>query len=390
VSPAHTNGDGCGQLGEAPLSGVRVVECASYVSGPMAAQVLADLGAEVIKVEPPRGDPLRTFGLRHRGLSAMWVNINRGKKSVVIDLKADGGANRLRELLITAHVFIQNWRPGVADSLGLGDEALAALNPGLVRVAITGFGTTGPSAAKPVFDILLQAASGLAASEGSDARPTAMRSIIADKTTAVFAANAVLAALVRRATTGRGSRIDLAMLDVLAYFDFPDLGQDRTFLDVDAPNELARGRSGLLETSDGFIAVSPVSGQQIGAAVTAVGHPEWKAELKRVGDPTELTNVLYDLLESETRTRPTAHWVDVFHRNDVPAAAVLTIDEHLADEQVRNNELYWSSPSPAGEVRQVRFPLRLDGLLLDRPGVAPGLGEHSDEVLAAAVAGVDG
>jgi crotonobetainyl-CoA:carnitine CoA-transferase CaiB-like acyl-CoA transferase len=171
------------------------------------------------------------------------------------------------------------------------------------------------------------------------------------------------------------------MLDVLAYFDFPDLGQDRTFLDADAPHELRRGRSGLLETSDGFLAVSPVSGRQIGAAVTAVGHPEWKDDLKQIRHPTELTDALYDRLETVTRLQPTAHWLEVFAQHDVPAAAVMTLDEHLDDEQVLVNAIYSNGGSPVGPVRQVRYPARVDGHLLRPAGDAPDLGQHTTEVV---------
>ncbi len=370
------------ELPVAMLSGVRVVEVASYVSGPLATQVLSDLGAEVVKVEPPAGDPMRNFGLRVDGLSAMWVNVNRGKKGVVVNLKDPDGMGQFRQLLATADIFVQNWRPGVAESLGLGDGDLAELNPRLIRVSITGFGATGPSKSRPVFDVLLQAASGLAASEGADGQPSSVRSLIADKTTALFAANACLAALARRNQTGLGCRIEMAMLDVLAYFDFPDLGQDRTFLGEGLQQDLRRGRSPLLRTSDGYVAVSPVSGSQIGAAVTAVGHPEWKNDLKKIDNPTELTNILYDRLEAETQHRPTAEWVAIFEAHDVPAAPVMTIDQHLVDEQVLVNQLYSEGSSPVGPVRQVRYPIRIDGQLLQPPGPAPDLGEHTDEVFA--------
>jgi len=385
VTSADISGNGSIDGGTRLLDGVRVLEVASYVSGPFATQILNDLGAEVIKVEPPTGDPMRTFGLRHQGLSALWVNVNRGKRSMVLDLKQATDMQRFHELVRSADVFVQNWRPGVAESLALGDEVLEALNPRLIRVAITGFGPTGPARSRPVFDVLLQAEAGLARAEGGAGPPIPVRSLIADKTTALFAANACLAALVQRQQTGRGCRIELAMLDVLAYYDFPDLAQDRTFLDADAHQDLQRGRPGLLQTSDGYVAVSPVSGQQIGAAVTAVGHPEWKHDLKPIRNPTELTNALYDRLESVTRHDTTAHWLELFQRHDVPAAAVMTMDEHFADEQVLINELYSQSTSPAGPVRQVRYPARVDGAVLPPRGPAPSLDEHRAQLPEAAI-----
>jgi crotonobetainyl-CoA:carnitine CoA-transferase CaiB-like acyl-CoA transferase len=343
---------------------VRVVEAASYVSGPFTGLMLAHLGAEVVKVEPPKGDPFRNFGLRHHGVSAMWVNINHGKTITVVDLKTAEGHELMLGLLRGADVFIENWRPGVAASLGYGDDVLDRVNPGLIHLAITGFGETGPKAGEPVFDMLLQASSGLAALESSDERPTPVRSFIADKATAAFAAQSVLAALFERTQTGRGRRIDVAMLDVMAYFNFPDLCQDRTFLPPARRVDIPRGRSGILRTKDGYVGVSPVSGRQIAAAVTAAGHPEWKDELKVITNPTTLTNELYDRLETVTPSRTTEEWLEIFRDNDVPATAALTADQHFEDPQTIHNALYSQVDTPLGPVRRVRYPSRLDRRLL--------------------------
>jgi crotonobetainyl-CoA:carnitine CoA-transferase CaiB-like acyl-CoA transferase len=345
----------------APLQGIHVVEAAGYVAGPFATFMLAQLGAEVVKVEPPGGDPLRRFGVTRESVSAMWVNLNQGKRLVTLDLKSEEGHRRMLDLLDEADVFVQNWRPGVAASLGLDAGVLSERNPSLITLAISGFGDTGPKASTPVFDVLLQAASGLAVSESTPDGPRALRSLIADKTTAGFAVQAVLAALVSRAASGRGTNIDLAMLDVMAYFDFPDLCQDRTFLSPDAQITLEKGRTGLLETSDGYVAVAPTSGRHIASALAAVGHPEWKEELKRTNSPTALNNLLFDRLETITRTGSTDEWVQSFLDHDVPAAAVISIDQHLADPQTVNNHLYEEVDSPVGPLRRVRHPAQMGG-----------------------------
>jgi crotonobetainyl-CoA:carnitine CoA-transferase CaiB-like acyl-CoA transferase len=376
---------------ERPLSGVRVLEVGSYVSGPLAALMLVELGATAVKVEPPGGDPMRSFGLRHRGLSALWVNVNHEKRSVVINLKSDEGREQMLALAAESDIVILNWRPGVAEGLGLGDDVLAAANPGLIRIVISGFGETGPRARTPVFDILLQAMSGLAAMETASEHPTAVRSLIADKTSASFAVQAALAALYKRSRTGKGARIDLAMLDVMSYFDFPDLCQDRTFLEPDpgTPTDLARTRSALLQTQDGYVAISPVSGRQIGNTCTAVGHSEWKDELKQIHNPTELMNALYERVEAITKTDTTSHWLAAFADHDVPAAPVLSADEHFVDPQVVHNHLYSTTASPVGPVRRVRYPAIYNGQALVGRASAPQLGEHTAELLPSLAAPAD-
>lgn len=358
---------------DAPLTGVRVVETAGYVSGPFAGMMLADLGAEVVKVEPPRGEPARRFGLRYRGVSALGLNVNHGKDCVELDLKSDGGRARLRDLLAAADVFLQNWRPGVAESLGFGADEVCAAHPRLVYATVSGFGPEGPRATAPVFDSLLQATSGIAAYEAIDGRPTIVRSYLADKTTATFAAQAVLAALLARERTGRGTRVEVSMLDVMGYFDFPDVGQDRTFLGPGAEVDLAPGRTPLVRTSDGWIAVAPVRGAQLAAAVAAVGHPEWVENLKRAPNPTALTEELYRLLETVTRDLTTAECERRFVNADVPVAPVLTVDQHLADPQTVSNDLYVVVDGPVGPMRRVRHPARVDGerLPLSRTAAPP-------------------
>ena len=357
---------------DAPLAGIRVVEAASYVSVPFAGLALAQLGAEVVKVEPPGGDTFRRFGFRHEGMSAFWANVNQGKRSVFIDLKSEAGRAEIYELLDGADLFFQNWRPGVAATLGLDAATLSSKFPPLIHVAVTGYGDSGPKANRPVFDGLLQAASGMAAAEARNGPPAPTRGFVADKISALFVTQVALAALVARNTSGKGAHIDLAMLDVIGYFDFPDLCQDRTFLPPAPQIDLDGGRSGFLETADGYIAVSPVNGRQVSASLTAVGHPEWKAELKAAPDPTTFLNLLYDRLESVTRSELTARWDEVFLAHDVAAAVVQSIDEHFDDPQTVHNQLYEAVESPAGPMRRVRHPARIDGRFLPgRPTWSP-------------------
>src|SRR3954454_11884485 len=311
-----------------PLDGVRVIDLTNYVAGPLASMTLGDLGADVLKIEQPlKGDAMRTFGARRRGTSLSWVNVNRNKRSRRLDLKSADGRDALLELVEAADIFVCNWRAGVAESLGLGDSTLAETTPRLIRCYITGFGSTGPMARRPAFDGLLQATSALAAIQGGREAPALVRTIVADKTTAAVATQSVLAALYRRERTGEGTRIDLAMIDTMAWFLFSDTMKHRIFVDADegerpVPDD-SRQRSTIIATSDGHIVIAPVSGAQIGRACDALGHPEWKADLKAIADPNKPANPLLDLAESVTIGDTTSHWCEVFEQADVPAAPVL-------------------------------------------------------------------
>lgn len=364
-----------------PLEGIRVVEAAAFVTGPMAAMILGDLGADVIKVEPPRGDPYRRVGHKRNGTGITFFNLNRNKRSVVLDLKSEEGRDSVLELVAGADVFVCNWRPGVAADLGLADAVLADLNPRLVRLWVSGFGPDGPLGRRPAFDWLLQAQTGLAHAQGAGGRPEMVRTIVADKTTALMGAQAVLAALVARGSDGPGRAIELAMLDVMSYVNFPDLMNAYTFLAEEGETLPARRptRSPILATADGHIVVAPVSGAQIGAALDAIGRPEWKAELRATSTPEDLFDTMLDRIETVTRGGPTSEWLARFAAHDVPAAPVLDPDRHLADEQVVHNQLYREALHPTlGRHREVRYPAVFSGER--RPSSrrpVPMLGEHT-------------
>ena len=346
-----------------PLEGIRVVETATFVSGPYASLMLSDLGARVIKVEPPSGDPGWRFGLRHQGIGAMAHNVNRGKERRHLDLKTEPGREQLLELLAEADVFLHNWRPGVAERLGLGGTGLCERFPRLVYIAISGFGPDGPRSAGPVFDSLLQATSGLAEYEGQPGRPRLPRAYIADKAAACFAAQAVLAALLARASTGRGGHHEVSMLDAMAYFNFPDVLQHRTFLDYEPDLEFPPPP--VVATADGWLAVSPVRGSQLAATVEAFGHPEWVEELKAAPSPAAVIARLIELIEPETAKRTSRECEELLHAADVPVAPVHTLDEHLADPQTLHSRIYGTMQTPAGPARRVRYPLLVDGEPLD-------------------------
>jgi crotonobetainyl-CoA:carnitine CoA-transferase CaiB-like acyl-CoA transferase len=373
MSTTHASRAGSGERAagrSTPLAGVHVVEAGTYISAPFAAMVLAQLGARVTKIEPPNGDPGRRFGRRQDGLSVMWINVNHGKDTLVADLKTDHGRRLLADTVASADVFIQNWRPGVADRLGMDDARLRHANARLIHLAITGFGADGPYAATPSFDSLIQAVSGLADAEAFDL-PSPVRSYLADKVTAMAAVQAVLAALYERQRTGLGTYLEMSMLGVMAHFNFADLAQQHTFLDQADPVEgNPRRRSCCLRTSDGFIALAPVTWSQVMRTITTVGRPDWADDLRAL-PVADLPAELFDRLETQTPEHTTADWLARFSAADVPASPVPTFQAHFDDPQVRHSEAYEQIDTALGRVRRPRYPLLIDGSPLPAVASAP-------------------
>ena len=374
----------------APLDGIRVVESASFVSGPFVGQMLADLGAEVIKIEAPiDGDPFRNFGRPAGPYSAVFANCNRGKKSVGLDMKDPEARLQLLELIDTADVWITNWRPGVSERLGLADSVLAARNPRLVRLYISGFGDSGPEASLPAFDTIIQARSALSSAISHDGVPTLVPGFPVDKVTAAMATQSLLAALYARERRNCGERVDISMLAAAAYFNFVELFANRTF--VDEPSAEARNLQAIglrpLHAKDGWIVVAPVSGASIKALCVAVGHPEWLDGLKQQADQSRVASSLFSLLEPIVETRSVSDWLDLLQASDVPAARCLDIDDHLEDRQVTHQDLYriemWEG---VGAVRTVRYPASFNtARRLCAAGPAPTVGQDSSILLGSRV-----
>ncbi len=330
------------------------------MSGPYAGQMLADLGAEVIKVEnPPDGDPFRHFGRPAAPVSPIFANCNRGKSSVSPDLRDDGARAALLRLVASADVWLSNWRPGVAERLGLGDDVLAGANGRLIRVYVTGHGRTGPMVAAPVFDTIVQATSGLTHALSQGEIPAILPGFPVDKMTATMVVQAGLAALYARERTGTGDRVDVSMLAAAAYSNFVELFANRTFVEGQPDDPRNRHATGLrpLRTADGWLVMAPVSGTTIRRACEVVGHPEWVAEMRAAGSPEQLTTAMFDRLGSVLSSSSTDEWLELFAANDIPAARCLTMDEHLAHPQVEAEQIYrqveWDG---VGAVRVVRYP----------------------------------
>ncbi len=374
-----------------PLSGIKVVDLTSMVSGPVATLTLADQGAEVVKIEKPEGgDHSRKVAGRRGGFSASFLNNNRGKRSVALDLKRPEGVAALRRLAARADVLVQNFRPGVTDRLGLGWEALAAENPRLIYCSISGFGHEGPYAHKPVYDPLIQALSGLATVQaGNDLeRPRLVRTILPDKLTGLQAAQAITAALFARERTGRGQHIRLSMLDTVVAFLWSSDMTGHSFVGDEVPDTQAQSYVELIyRSADGYLAVSAYADRDWAGLCRAVGRPDWMEDprfatvaLREENKPARL-----ELTQSALETRPTAEWIARLEAEDVPCAPVLTRAEMIRHPQIAANGILREVDHPqAGRLRQTRPPASFSATPPEPGAPARRLGEDTAAVLAEA------
>ncbi len=379
-----------------PLDGVRVIDLTSMISGPLATMTLGDQGADVVKVEAPGGgDHTRAGANRRGGVSASFLHNNRNKRSVVLDLKTEAGRSALLRLAEPADVFVQNFRPGVADRIGVGEAAIRAVAPGIVYVSISGFGETGPYAGKPVYDPLVQAVSGLASVQaGSDReRPRLVRTILPDKLTGVVAAQAITAALLARARTGGGQHVRLSMLEaVIAFLWASDMGS-QTFVGDDLPQQEAASFADLIyDTADTPISVAVQSDREWAALARALDRPDWLEDprFRSVALRQLHIDERLALTQQALRQRSAAAWIAVLTEAGVPCAPVLTRTATLADPQVRANGIVVEAEHPAaGRVRQARPAARFSATPQSIRIGAPAYGAHTAEVLREAGLGAD-
>ena len=374
-----------------PLAGVRVLDLTSVVSGPLATMLLADQGAEVIKIEPLGGDITRRSrqSISASGeFSALFVSTNRGKRSLALDLKRPEAAKIMRKLIGRCDVLVQNFRPGTMERLGLGEPTLRELNPRLIYVSISGVGESGPYAKKRVYDPIIQSLSGFAdlQAEPKTRRPQMIRTIVADKTTAIFAAQAVTAALFARERTGEGQHIRLAMLDTMIAYLWPEAMTQYTVVGREATTADPTARPDLIfETADGYITVGTISDSEWQGFCAASGRPGLVEDPRfntpggRAVNATERILLMAEII----RERPTADWLQRLDANDVPSAPVLRRHEVIANEQVLARELITELDHPdIGLIRQPVPAARFDRTPARIQGPAPRIGEHSAAILA--------
>jgi crotonobetainyl-CoA:carnitine CoA-transferase CaiB-like acyl-CoA transferase len=369
-----------------PLAGVRVIDLTTVISGPVCTMLLADQGADVIKIEPPGGDiARRTAGTGE--FTPMFVSSNRGKRSIALDLKQPAAIDVVRRLAARADVIVQNFRPGTMERLGLDEPTLRGLNPRLVYVSISGVGETGPYAKKRVYDPIIQSLSGLADVQADQAtgRPRMVRTIVADKTTAVHAAQAVCAALFARERSGEGQHVRLSMLDTMVAFIWPEAMVQYTVIGREGGGNSPTARPDLIfQTQDGYITVGSVSDSEWRGLASVVGKPEWiddprfRTPAQRSVNAAERITLVGEIL----RTNTSRHWLERLDAADVPCGPVLTRDQVSADPQVMHNGLIETLDQPGlGQLRQPRPAARFQRTPASIGGPAPRIGEHTDAIL---------
>src|SRR5215212_5316369 len=371
-----------------PLHGYRILDLTSNVSGPLATMILGDQGAEIIKVEAPEGDHTRAGANRRGGFSANFLNNNRNKRSIVLNLKHRGALDALKRLVTTADVFVQNFRPGVAERIGVGEDAIRAVKPDIVYVSISGFGEKGPYAQKPVYDPVIQGFSGLATVQaGSDkARPRLLRTILPDKLTAITASQAITAALLARERTGEGQHVRLSMLEAVVAFLWSSDMSGQTFVgDEPTEQEAASSIDLIYETSDGYITAAVVTDKQWQGLTRALDKPEW-LEDERFKTPalrSQNIDARLQMTQDVLIGRPSAEWLDKLTTADVPCGPVLTRNEMIRHPHVQALELTEEYEHPkAGRLRQSRAAARFSKTPPSIRHGAPALGEHTAAVLA--------
>jgi crotonobetainyl-CoA:carnitine CoA-transferase CaiB-like acyl-CoA transferase len=370
------------------LAGVRVVDLTRILSGPFCTQLLADLGADVVKIEPPEGDPVRAQGAIVEGLSWYFAAFNRNKRSIVLDLRSDAGKAALAALIATADVVVDNFRPGVMAAMGFDRARLEALRPGIVHTAVTGFGDRGPYADRPAFDFVAQAMSGWMSLNGTpDSAPLRSGPPLSDLVAGLYAALGTVAALYRRSRTGEGERVGAALVDGLVSLGaFMSAGYLATGkLPERTGNDHALvAPYGLFTAADGDVAIAPSNDAVYLKLLAALGlerlrdDPRFRTNALRV----EHRAAIDAEIEGRLRARPRAHWIEALNAAGVPCGVVMNLAEAYADPQIASQEMVLAVEHPGrGAVRMTGFPIKFSDAPCRVRHPAPELGAHTAEVL---------
>jgi len=370
-----------------PLNGIKVLDLTSMVSGPVAAVILGDQGAEVIKVEPIHGEQLRHLGEPHNGIPATFFSCNRNKKSLAVDLKSEPGKKILWDLIASADILLQNFRPGAMERMGFSEPKVREHNPRIIYVSISGFGEKGPYSHKRVYDPIIQGLSGatdIQADRNTD-RPNMFRIILADKVSALTAAQAISSALFHRERTGEGQHIKLSMLDATVAFLWPEGMQGLTFAEKEADVRKTFSSIDLIyETRDGYITISVISDKEWKGICTALSCEElitderFVTSLARRRNSEERRVVIGELV----KVWANEELLRELDKNDVPCAPLVDRTELMDHPQIiASNTVEKIDFEEFGEVRQARPAARFDLTKSEIRKAAPKLGQHSIEIL---------
>lgn len=372
-----------------PLSGIRVVDLTRILAGPFCTMLLADMGAEIVKVETPgQGDPLRGQGVIRDGLSWYFAAFNRNKKSLTLNLRAEEGRAALARLIAKSDVLVENYRPGVLAAIGFDDARLKALNPALVTCSLSGFGASGPYRDRPSFDFIAQAMSGFMSVTGmADGPPLRAGPPIADLVAGLYGALGICASLVRQRRTGEGDRVGASlnsgMISLLGFL------AANHFATGEEPGRTGNDHAivcpyGMFRTGDGEVALAPSQEQSYQRLIDALGLPELRQDPRFATNDLRVRHraAMNAAIEARLETATTAYWIDVLNAAGVPCGRVMGLAEVFADPQVLDQEMVLTQHHPGhGDVTMLGFPLKFAAApcRLRRP--APEIGADADAVL---------
>ncbi len=375
-----------------PLQGLRILDLTSVLMGPYATQLMADMGADVVKIEPPDGDTVRGIGpMRNPGMGHIFLHVNRNKRSLVLDLKQPDGLAAFYRLAETADVVIYNIRPQAMRRLGIDYERLQAINPRIIYAGLYGYSEAGPYAGKPAYDDLIQGAAAVPSimSMASGDRPRYVPLTLADRTVGLMASTTILAAVVARAQSGVGQQIEIPMFETMVQYVLSDHLAGETFVPANGPSGyprlLVKDRRPY-QTQDGYLCVLIYNDKQWASFLTLIGHADWFTQDPRfanIGVRTRHINELYAMVAQAMATRTTQEWIDLLDGADIPCMPLHDIDSLTHDPHLAAVGMIREVTHPTeGLMRQIGVPVRLFGTPLREEQIpAPHLGQHSAEIL---------
>ena len=370
-----------------PLDGVRVLDLTTMVSGPIATMLLAEQGADVIKIESPTGDYMRRVGTEHKGMTSSFLTCNRGKRSMCVDIKQPKGLELVLELTKNADVLVQNFRPGVIERMGLGEDAVRALKPDIIYMSISGFGKTGPQAHQRVYDPVIQALSGLADVQRDQVSgvPRMVRTIICDKTTALTAAHAITTALFHRERTGKGQSMDLAMLDTMVNFLWPETMGSLSFVGKEQdPAHSQKSPDLVFKTIDGYITAGANSDSEWEGLCNALNRPDLLSDARFKTAQARSKNISQrrQIMSDEIATWISEEILERFDSAGVASAPILPrVDLINSPYIIDNNILSVVNDEILGEVRVPRSPVQYSEELSPITTLAPFQGANNRELM---------
>lgn len=370
-----------------PLAGLEVIELSNMITCSLAAMTMAAQGANVIKIEPPvGGDQMRPLGTQKSGVSGFFHNCNRGKRSLAIDLKSEAGVAAVKKLAAQADILLHNYRPGVMDRIGLGSDVLRAINPKLIYVAVSGFGTQGPMADMPAFDHVIQGLAGFTDLQAPDDNQfDFIRTFLCDKVTAYTVGQAATAALLARATTGEGQHIDISMLHACIAFMWPDGMMHRTLKDDDRIT-MSPGSEYFqtINYSDGGVAVAPLRDNHWEALLPMLGYPELVGTRMYGSIPARMSNMheVTKVIKSPRLDIGVEKALAILTAADVPCAPCIKRDDLEASEQIQAiGALETYVTKAMGKLTVPTPPVQFEGAAASQAEPSPLLGQHSRDIL---------